>query len=403
MKTLNLILFIFLLPFLASSQTNFKPGYVINLKGDTIKGYIDYRGWDKTPTSISFKHDTSSHDSKQLTKNDINFFSITGVESYQKFIGTISLNIIDLDHLSYESDSTYRVDTVFFKVLQIGNNIALYSYTDQLKTRYYFGENPDYKPKELIFRIFKNPGIVEKNKDVIQEGNTFIENAYQRQLFAIANKYNSMDDELTKLFSNGNYKEDYLLKVVGKINKIKTYDSNKNTQAKVNYFVGGGLSFDSPHEQSYGGTNPSTFPLISGGINIIPKPKSEKVEIRLEVQIALSKYNSNFSVSNPTYNIFNVSLFPQIIFNVYNKEDFKIFLGGGIALSHHSYYNIDPSLNGYYTSNFSNTFLLKAGIKTSKKIAFYMNILTDYSVNTGDFSNIFKNTVNVGVLYFWGK
>ena len=114
MKTLILILFIFLLPFLASSQTNFKPGYVINLKGDTIKGYIDYRGWDSSPTSISFKSNLNDKDVVAYTINDINYFDVTDIESYQKFNATISLDVTDIDKLGYDKDSTFKVETVFF-------------------------------------------------------------------------------------------------------------------------------------------------------------------------------------------------------------------------------------------------------------------------------------------------
>ena len=400
MKTLNLILLSLLLPLFCFSQSNYQPGFIINLKGDTIKGFIDYKGWDKTPTSISFKDNISSQNIKQLTKNEISFFSIIGVESYQKFIGNISLNNIEADHIGYGSDTTYRVDTVFFKILQKGNNLALYSYTDKIKTRYYLGENPDYTPKELIYRIYKNSKTEENNQFY---KTTIVEDTYLKQLFALANKYNSLDDELSRIFTNGQYSESYLLKIFSKINKIKTYDINKNVQPKLNYFVGAGLSYDSQYAGSDISIIRSTLPLISGGINLIPKPKSEKIELRVELQLSMSKYNPSLAPKNNSINLLNITLMPQIIFNFYNKEDFKIFLGGGLAVSHHNFFNTNSLAYQDYASYTTNTFLLKAGIKTSKKIAIYMNILTDYSVNTSDFSNIFNNTVNVGVLYFWGK
>lgn len=27
-------------------QTNFQPGYIVQLNGDTLKGWIDYRNWE---------------------------------------------------------------------------------------------------------------------------------------------------------------------------------------------------------------------------------------------------------------------------------------------------------------------------------------------------------------------
>ncbi len=401
MKYFQLLLIALFLPFFSKAQNNFQPGYVVTLKGDTIKGFIDYREWDKSPTTISFKDNVENHNIKQLTIKDINYFSVIGAESYQKFSGTISLNIIDNDYLGYESDTTYRVDTVFFKVLQKGNNIALYSYKDQIKTRFYLGENPDYTPKELIYRIYKN-SKTESNID--DHKNTIIENIYLKQLFAAANKYNSLDDELSRLFINGDYKDYYLLKVVSKINKFKKPEGNKNFEPKINYFTGAGFSFDTPYGPN-GGSKPSVLPLISAGINILPKPKSQKVELRLELQLSTSKYDYGALITNTSYNLFNIALMPHIIYNLYNDPNFKIFIGGGFALIHHNYYNIasGSTTTGYFSPYSSSTFLLKAGIKTSKRVSFYVNMLTDYSVNTLDFHNLLNNTINIGFLYFWGK
>ncbi len=41
--------------YLASAQENFIPGYIITSKGDSISGYLDYRGWTKNPKTIRFK------------------------------------------------------------------------------------------------------------------------------------------------------------------------------------------------------------------------------------------------------------------------------------------------------------------------------------------------------------
>ena len=46
------------------SQKNIKPGYIILLKGDTVKGFIDYRSWAKNPEVITFsKTDGGPEDS----------------------------------------------------------------------------------------------------------------------------------------------------------------------------------------------------------------------------------------------------------------------------------------------------------------------------------------------------
>lgn len=36
------------------AQKNLQPGAVITSRGDTLKGFIDYRNWEKNPIAIDF-------------------------------------------------------------------------------------------------------------------------------------------------------------------------------------------------------------------------------------------------------------------------------------------------------------------------------------------------------------
>ncbi len=40
-----------------SGQQNFLPGYIVSNNEDTIKGWIDYKDWEKNPDAIKFKQD----------------------------------------------------------------------------------------------------------------------------------------------------------------------------------------------------------------------------------------------------------------------------------------------------------------------------------------------------------
>ena len=46
---------LFLLPLLSIAQANYKSGYVVTLKGDTLRGYINYKEWGRNPKDIDFK------------------------------------------------------------------------------------------------------------------------------------------------------------------------------------------------------------------------------------------------------------------------------------------------------------------------------------------------------------
>ena len=47
------------------SQGKFLDGYVISLKGDTLKGTIKNEGWDQSPAYIDFR-DTGKTDTKKV-------------------------------------------------------------------------------------------------------------------------------------------------------------------------------------------------------------------------------------------------------------------------------------------------------------------------------------------------
>jgi hypothetical protein len=218
MKHFNkLLLALFLLPFFSIAQSNYKLGSVVTLKGDTLHGFIDYRAWGSNPTAISFKYSVSDPKPRIFTIGNISFFNVSGMATYQKFTCAVSMDETNTARLSTR-DISYKIDTVFLKILQKGKNAALYSYTDGLKTRLYISEAPNYIPTELIFRIYENADA---------NGATVNENTYLKQLFAIANKYNALDSDLIRTLQTANYSQSDLLPIVSKINNVSKDEYEK--------------------------------------------------------------------------------------------------------------------------------------------------------------------------------
>ncbi|TSD63509.1 hypothetical protein FFF34_018125 [Inquilinus sp. KBS0705] len=91
MKPLRLLAAMLLLPLLSIAQSNFKPGYVVTLKGDTIQGFFDYRGWDSNPRKVKFKTDLNAA-VQELTPANTLYFDINGLEAYQHYEGPITLD-----------------------------------------------------------------------------------------------------------------------------------------------------------------------------------------------------------------------------------------------------------------------------------------------------------------------
>lgn len=214
---------ILLIPFLCKAQSNYKPGYIVNLKGDTIHGFIDYREWDTSPAFIKFKASAESKITK-LSPHDINIISISKNAEYQRYAGRITTDPTNTDIMIEERDTTFRTDTVFLELIQRGKNLALYSYSDNIKTRYFIGEQPDYTPVELIYRLY-----YDFDKASHLSGRTVNEDTYLKQLFALAQKYNCITDLFIRDIEDAEYKEAHLTHIVSMINGISKKKHIKTT------------------------------------------------------------------------------------------------------------------------------------------------------------------------------
>jgi hypothetical protein len=377
---------VILLPTLTYAQSNYKPGYVVNLKGDTIRGYINNKDWDSNPRTISFKKIVTDNNTQKFTTNDIGFFTVEGV-SYQKYTGPISTDGTSIDKLSEGRDTSYRIDTVFLQILQKEKNVALYSYSDNIKSHFFISENPDFKPVELMYRIYYG------NADVAGNGNrTVYENTFLKQLFALANKYHVLDDELTSVIQKAGYNKGDIMAIVSRINNISKADyENKYTEhTSSDFYIGAAINIFSaspkPVARAYGyPSSTSVLPAFSVGINLIPRPKSDKVEFRAEMAFAESSYNS--------VNLSTISFVPQGIYNFYHSQDLKIYLGFGFLLTYNLYSNLS-AFNGV-----NDSFMFKAGAKFNNRWEVFANTLTFPSGEFVHDSSLKAFNEQIGLIY----
>ncbi|MEO7988493.1 MAG: hypothetical protein ABI663_03070 [Chryseolinea sp.] len=132
MKGIILFLLMSMVFTMACAQGDFIPGYVIDVKGDTIKGFIDDKDWVTNPSVINFKISAEDVDSRKLTVNDIAVFKTKNsyykskVVSFEK--GLIHNGQPELEHA-----------TVFLEVLVEGD-ISLYFLTESNDKVHFFIE-----------------------------------------------------------------------------------------------------------------------------------------------------------------------------------------------------------------------------------------------------------------------
>lgn len=412
-----------LLPFLSVAQNNYKSGYVINSKNDTVRGFINYREWEQNPKNITFKNNQST-DEKTFSPNDIKYFEVTGLEYYQSCRVNISLGSLDADKLTINADTTTKSDIVFLRIVQTGKNATLYTYNDDIKLRFYLLDKTMSTPQELLYRKYLNPQ---------DRGQIITRNIYSSQLSAAASAGNVLTDKLSNEISVLRFDETDLKKLVAEINRGDGENPTKQwgKRGGVSFYGGIGLASSKLAYSGNAGSLPllgtsssSVSPTLSAGINVYINPNVRRLLLRFEANFWLMSYNPSLSANNPVTGSpnyssqevkgFDVSFSPQVLYNLYNTDALKAYLGVGIALNVSNYstnqftqttpgfagisYSDNPKLENFWVS-----LPIKAGVVIGKKFDLNLCYTPSSVVNTETAYNVTITSMQLGINYIFGK
>lgn len=419
---LNLLSLIFLLPLFSPAQSNYKPGYVVTLQRDTLKGVVDYKEWDNNPKQINYKNNADDSPAQEFDVHKAKAFAINGLEYYERSVVSASQDAVDINKISSKLDSSYRTDTVFLHVLAQGKYLTLYSYTDAIKLRFYVSEtgSPQLPPQELEFHAFYNPDATNTVHYV---------NRYRVQLHYEAEKIGK-DNSLSGLISEAGYNESDLVKVVNKINGDSQLHLTSNNLFGIRWFVGAAithnkLDFIGNFALANSPASNSATPRINAGIDIFPNKTIQKLYFRLELSYTYGKYSFVYADENSTPvgssaslmpNQYNAVFTPQVIYNLYNKEQFKIFADVGMAInfSFYNHYRYTITYTYFPEKAYADrypqfykiwaAFPFKAGVAIKKRIELYASYTPASTVCVGDtkFSAAI-NSYSAGINYLLGK
>ncbi|HEY4324230.1 MAG TPA: hypothetical protein VGN20_09590 [Mucilaginibacter sp.] len=402
------------LPLFSVAQGNYKPGFVISVKGDTLKGYIDLREWGSNPTNINFKSSLDKSAPEKFTVSNISYLEVTKVIAYKQFITSISLDETNIQKVPDHRDTSSRMGNVFLKVEQLGKNVTLYSYTDDIKTRFYIYDIQVSHLSELTYRIY----FVPNNRNNVS---TVSQDAYKQQLLMIAQKFDTYNDNLKDLLEKANYDDEDLKLICRKINNTsdREEEASKIKKPFVRFFADAAVGFNTINRT---GTFPlynsapshsSITPKISAGINFYPSPQVGRTVIRIEaaymsVNYETSgnldyQYNSDL-ISNFSFVQHNFSLTPQFQHNVYNSDVIKFYLNVGLSFNFSQYTGntvYDPYTHDTYT-NFSGlndrwlSVPIKAGVILKNQLEILLTYIPPVSVsdNVGGTHQDFNYSLN---------
>jgi hypothetical protein len=316
-------------PILVFSQKNFDKGYLVTKSNDTLRGFIDYKERKKNPTTFDFRPAMDGK-TQTFTSNNCNAYGVDEAESFESHVVDITMGETDIDRLSNVPDLSSRTDTVFLRVLQAGKNVTLYSYVDNVKERFYL-KSKNGTPTELIRHVYMQEEGVKR----VVNGSQYI-----RQLLDVMRESNpgiAVDqDRLSKL----EYNEDALLELVAEINQQKL---TKSKHRSSRFFVGLALnrswaSYSGMHDfaSPTAKVKVSYLPMLTTGIDIFFNPVIGKLLFRTELSLQMSKNEIALRQGDDNYkhsfDQFLAVITPQVIYNMYNTDHFKVFvgIGGGV-------------------------------------------------------------------------
>ena len=405
----KLLLFLFLLPLISIAQSNYKPGLIVSLKGDTVHGFINYKEWENNPAGIGFKSSLNQA-ARQYTADDITFFQITRLDTYLRYSGPISTDATNIAHLSTGKDTSFKTAVVFLKLEQEGKYVSLYSYSDDTKKRYFISEKTNSEPVELIYRSYYSPD---------QNGRSVSEERYKGQLIYLSAKYKSNTDELRTEIENSGYDQD-ILNIINKINRT-TSQPSFNKKSGISFYAGisSGMSYLKPPntEDFYSGNysyDESYLPALSFGMNVYTNPEVGRLIFRGEVTLSANKFKTYFNEyydggtkSDLTLNQITLSFNPQILYNIYNTDSFKFYLETGFSasFSKNSNNNLYNTVNGEATANYIQlnsvrfTIPLTAGITLNNKVGIFITYTIPTVISQ---NNVTYYNTQVGVTYTFG-
>jgi hypothetical protein len=421
------ICLLIVLPSVIFAQSNYHEGYVVKNNGDTLRGYINYREWGQNPVSIDFKKNKEEKQTLQFNPQTIKGFQIIGMETYVSYTGIISMNKTRFPDLPDGQDTSKAQATIFLKQLATGSHITLFYHNDERKSRFFIAETN------------KNPVELKYYQYYADQQNAVEKPLYRGQLIVYINKFNSGNAGLKSKAERVSYEIATLEALVNEINGNKFEKANgvnaKNKGSAIRLFVGAGVFntgtiYTNGNFMVRGEYGTSTYsvktnsfsvaPLINFGFDLFVNPNVQQLIFRTALSLSYVNARLNYPKPNQyplidyilTFNQYTTSITPQLLYNVYNKDNFKIYIDGGVSVNLSAYTNSaftdpttgenDPNQRSFDYSSLWLSFPLQAGVIINKKveISFAYTPFAKFVPHSSEF--ISNQSTGLGIKFFFG-
>lgn len=401
------------------AQRNLQDGFVVLNNGDTLKGFINYREWYKNPASIMFS--TAKGSGMQRYKlQDITCFAVNEREMYQRYFVRISMDRQLVGNIG-EKDTSGKKDTVFLKVLQTGKNVTLFSYSDDVKKRFYILPANESTPVEL------------QNSEYLSNGQVITEKEYRSILVNVARKYVPGNATIETAIYNKDYSQTNILDICYQINgtsrEVAKPQVKGNKPSGFRFYVGTGVNRGNitvGNNHYAGKTSGVTYgPTINAGADILVNPVIGRLFLRSQLTSSDYKVNAYtyvkyFEAKENYYFSFkqhNIALHEQLNYNLYNGQYFKWYVGAGAGVNFSSYpkneeklireglRDTTTSINGKYIATIKNFWLntiVRSGF-TIRNVDVSLAYYPKTSLSQNDVVGLYNSSLQLQLNYLFIK
>jgi len=209
MRTDNIVFTISLLAlaifFIPTSfcQKNYLPGYIISPDGDTVRGYIDYRNWERNPRFLFFK--VNPDDAKSVySPLNIRGFGVLD-ENYESAIIETEVTSDKTNDLGYDPGITISLDTGFLQAMVKGAK-SLYFFRNKLgKDQFYIRQDSAYHL--LVYKKYlkdqDGKSVIAENRKYIGQLTLYLNDCpeIQKKLTTASYQQNSLEDLFLSYYS----------------------------------------------------------------------------------------------------------------------------------------------------------------------------------------------------------
>ncbi|MBS7566559.1 outer membrane beta-barrel protein [Mucilaginibacter sp. Bleaf8] len=330
------------------------------------------------------------------------------MDEYITYTGPVTMDKSTFPDLSVGVDTTVMQDTVFLKLAYRGKPVTVLTYQDKIKYRIFLQEG-NSQPFEIKYYHF----YAGSDKEAVREYSP-----YTVTLNQLATKYNPTNKSLRASIDRGRYTETSIVNIVKQINNDKNVIQTKMGGSR--FFAGltfARISNEIDGDNIFSGQKSANFfPSINAGIDLFLNRHTQKLIFRGELSFYNSSANYDAISDDVMYFKYHLkqatfSLKPQVLYNIYNKENLQLYLNIGASFNYsfysknqHTYqfYSISTINDNYYgLNNLWVSLPVQVGTIINKKFEIYALYTSPTAFTSQASFSIAQSIYGIGAHYYF--